>query len=84
MQIIIPAMSESPTFGNRPRARDLGNHIGIFTTEQYNAITDVRGVRVGYSTIIQGKGALVPGEGPVRTGVTAILPHGDDEQCHAN
>lgn len=71
-------MSKAPTFGNRPRARDLGIHIGIFPTGRYNAITDVLGVRVGHSTIIQGKGTLVPGEGPIRTGVTAILPHERD------
>lgn len=72
------AMSESQTFGIRPRARDLGIQIGIFETGPYNAITDVQGVRVGHSTIIQGKGALVPGAGPIRTGVTAILPHAGD------
>jgi D-aminopeptidase len=71
-------MSESQTFGNRPRARDLGINIGIFQTGQYNAITDVKGVRVGHSTIMQGKGALVAGQGPIRTGVTAILPHEGD------
>jgi D-aminopeptidase len=43
---------------------------------RYNAITDVPGVLVGHSTIKSGKGALVPGKGPVRTGVTAILPQG--------
>ena len=41
-----------------------------------NGITDVAGVEVGYSTIIRGEGPLVVGEGPVRTGVTAILPRG--------
>ena len=41
-----------------------------------NAITDVAGVELGYCTLIRGEGALVPGEGPVRTGVTAILPRG--------
>ena len=41
-----------------------------------NAITDVAGVEVGYCTLIRGEGALVPGTGPVRTGVTAILPRG--------
>jgi D-aminopeptidase len=71
-------MNDAPTFGNRPRARELGIRIGIFPTGEHNAITDVRGVRVGHSTIIQGKGALVPGEGPIRTGVTAILPHAGD------
>lgn len=41
-----------------------------------NAITDVAGVEVGYCTLVSGDGALVPGQGPVRTGVTAILPRG--------
>src|SRR5262249_2159182 len=45
-----------------------------FRPGKYNAITDVEGVRVGHSTIIRGKGPLRPGIGPVRTGVTAILP----------
>src|SRR5690606_14281403 len=39
------------------------------------AITDVPGVRVGHSTIVRGEGPLVPGRSPVRTGVTAVLPH---------
>ena len=43
-------------------------------TGPYNAITDVPGVAVGHSTIIKGEGTLVPGVGPIRTGVTAILP----------
>jgi len=71
-------MSEASSFGNRPRARDLGIQIGTHSPGSYNAITDVPGVRVGHSTIIQGKGALVPNEGPVRTGVTAILSHEGD------
>jgi len=52
----------------RPRARDIGLKIGILSTGPLNAITDVSGVRVGHKTIIQGD--------DVRTGVTAILPHG--------
>lgn len=71
-------MSQATSFGNRPRARDLGIEVGVLVPGQYNAITDVAGVRVGHSTIIQGKGTLVPNEGPVRTGVTAILPHAGD------
>ncbi len=47
----------------------------------FNAITDVGGVEVGYCTLIRGHGALVVGEGPVRTGVTAIFPHG---RAHPN
>ena len=62
----------------RPRARELGIIIGKLPTGKYNAITDVEGVRVGHVTLIKGEGKLVVGKGPVRTGVTAILPHGDD------
>lgn len=58
----------------RPRARDIGINIGIFLPGEFNAITDVKGVKVGHCTLIEGEGALVPGKGPVRTGVTAILP----------
>jgi len=60
---------------SRPRARDIGIDIGIFSPGPQNAITDVPGVAVGHSTLIQGQGPLVPGKGPIRTGVTAILPH---------
>lgn len=62
----------------RPRARDCGIGIGTLPTGLHNAITDVAGVRVGHSTIVRGEGALVPGVGPVRTGVTAIVPHPGD------
>lgn len=59
----------------KPRARDLGIP---FTGETgpNNAITDVEGVTVGYSTIIEGEGKIEVGKGPIRTGVTAILPRG--------
>ncbi len=60
----------------RPRLRDLGLGIGAMQPGPYNAITDVAGVKVGHTTLIEGSGALRPGIGPVRTGVTAILPHG--------
>lgn len=59
----------------KPRLRDLGITIGTQPTGQYNAITDVPGVRVGYATVVQGDGPLRVGEGPARTGVTAIHPH---------
>jgi D-aminopeptidase len=59
----------------RVRARDLGLPLGRFKTGRYNAITDVEGVLVGHSTIIRGDGPLRPGHGPVRTGVTAIMPN---------
>jgi D-aminopeptidase len=59
----------------RLRARELGIHIGHLASGPWNAITDVAGVRVGHATIVRGDGPLVVGEGPVRTGVTVILPH---------
>ncbi|MBI5651580.1 MAG: P1 family peptidase [Chloroflexi bacterium] len=62
----------------RPRARDLGIKIGRVKTGRYNAITDVAGVRVGHATLIEGSGKLIPGSGPIRTGVTAIHTHGGD------
>ncbi|HEV3408011.1 MAG TPA: P1 family peptidase [Gaiellaceae bacterium] len=58
------------------RARDLGISIGPYPTGAHNAITDVPGVRVGHFTLVEGDGPLVVGEGPVRTGVTVVLPHG--------
>jgi D-aminopeptidase len=60
----------------RPRARDVGIRIGNLLTGPHNAITDVPDVRVGHVTLIEGEGAHEPGKGPVRTGVSAILPHG--------
>jgi D-aminopeptidase len=62
----------------RPRARDVGIEIGSLPTGRYNAITDVPGVKVGHVTLISGDGPLVPGVGPIRTGVTAIVPHSGD------
>jgi L-aminopeptidase/D-esterase-like protein len=59
----------------RPRARALGIPFEG-TTGARNAVTDVPGVTVGTTTLVRGEGALVVGQGPVRTGVTAILPRG--------
>lgn len=60
------------------RARDLGiPFTGVAGPR--NAITDVEGVQVGYATLWSGSGALVVGRGPVRTGVTAILPRGRED-----
>ena len=59
------------------RARDLGITIGSMQPGPLNAITDVAGVLVGHSTIIRGRGTLAVGNGPVRTGVTAVLPRKD-------
>lgn len=61
------AAQDSAGGEDRPRARDLGITIGVFETGDFNAITDVDGVRVGHSTVIEGSN--------VRTGVTAIVPH---------
>ena len=62
-------------FSQKPRARDLGIPFNG-TPGPLNAITDVQGVEVGYSTLISGEGKNVVGKGPVRTGVTAIFPRG--------
>src|SRR6516165_12821877 len=59
------------------RARDHGITIGDGTPGPENAITDVGGVRVGHCTLVEGAGPLVVGRGPVRTGVTVILPPGE-------
>ncbi len=59
------------------RVRDFGVTPGRLPTGRLNAITDVAGVKVGHSTRIEGDGDWVEGVGPIRTGVTAILPHGD-------
>jgi D-aminopeptidase len=61
----------------RKRLRDLGLKLGKHPTGPHNAITDVAGVRVGHTTLIEGAGKLERGKGPVRTGVTAIVPPGD-------
>jgi len=57
------------------RARELGIRIGRMEPGPLNAITDVAGVRVGHTTLVSGDGPLRPGEGPVRTGVTVVVPH---------
>jgi D-aminopeptidase len=59
-------------------ARALDLRIGRLEPGEHDAITDVAGVRVGHTTLISGDGPLVVGEGPVRTGVTIVVPHEDD------
>jgi D-aminopeptidase len=61
----------------KPRARDLGVPFDG-TPGPLNAITDVAGITVGHTTLISGAGKLVVGQGPVRTGVTAVFPRGKD------
>lgn len=73
---IIVLLNTLITLGQKPvRARDIGIPFDG-NTGKLNAITDVKGVEVGHTTIIKGDGALHKGIGPVRTGVTAILPGG--------
>src|SRR3984893_18228490 len=62
---------------SKPRARDLGIPFDG-TPGPLNALTDVAGVTVGHTTLISGEGKLQLGKGPVRTGVTAVLPRGKD------
>ena len=73
--VLIATLFYFQSYGQKPRARDLGVPF-VGATGEFNAITDVDGVEVGYSTIIAGKGENVVGKGPVRTGVTAIFPRG--------
>ncbi len=78
LTLLIGVALSSPVSGQRtPRARDLGVPFDG-TPGALNAITDVAGVTVGHATLISGEGALKVGQGPVRTGVTAILPRGRD------
>src|SRR2546430_860884 len=69
--LLVPALAAA----DKPRARGLGIPFDG-TTGPLNAITDVKGVEVGHTTLISGEGRLQVGRGPVRTGVTAILPRG--------
>ena len=62
---------------DRQRARELGIVVGQYQPGPLNALTDVEGVKVGHRTLIRGEGPLKPGEGPVRTGVTVIIPRED-------
>ena len=62
---------------SRLRARDLGIVVGSYDPGPLNAITDVSGVKIGHTTLISGEGALKPGQGPIRTGVTVVTPRDD-------
>jgi D-aminopeptidase len=75
--MVICTMSNIASAQNKPRARDLGVPFDG-TPGPLNAITDVKGVTVGHSTLISGQGKLKVGEGPLRTGVTAVFPRGKD------
>lgn len=70
----LPALAQDAPA--RVRLRQLGLTIGSLPPGPLNALTDVPGVLVGQVTLVAGEGPLVIGKGPVRTGITAILPHG--------
>ena len=72
---VVALTAAAQTKPNKPRARDLGVPFDG-TPATLNAITDVAGVEVGQVTLISGEGKLVPGKGPVRTGVTAVFTRG--------
>ena len=76
MMLLLPGL---PPAQAKPRARDLGVPFDG-TPGPLNAITDVKGVEVGHTTLISGDGPLKVGVGPVRTGVTAILPRGKNSK----
>ena len=76
MTLVLALLAASPPgAAAKPRARDLGVPF-LGEPGPLNAITDVAGVEVGHVTLVSGSGKLVAGAGPVRTGVTAILPRG--------
>ena len=73
--LVISLIAATLAAQTKPRARDLGVPFDG-TPGPNNAITDVKGIEVGHTTLISGEGKLSVGKGPVRTGVTAILPRG--------
>src|SRR3974390_3780522 len=77
--VVLPGSAQEKS--RTPRARDLGVPFDG-TPGPLNAITDVSGVTVGHTTLISGEGKLQIGKGPVRTGVTAILPRGKDSMMN--
>jgi D-aminopeptidase len=84
LMLLLAAFTQITIHAQKPRARDIGIPFDG-TPGKFNAITDVKGVEVGYSTIISGEGKNIRGKGPVRTGVTAILPRGrNNNPVYAN
>jgi L-aminopeptidase/D-esterase-like protein len=85
MLMLVASLSAGLVYGAdapaQPRARDLGVPFDG-TPGPNNAITDVEGVLVGHTTLISGNGKLIVGKGPVRTGVTAVLPRGTHSMDH--
>ncbi len=79
--ILLSATTVFSQNADKKRARDLGIPFNG-TPGKFNSITDVPGVEVGYSTLIRGTGKWKVGEGPVRTGVTVVLPRGKTEDSY--
>lgn len=79
--ILLFATPAFPQNAQKKRARDLGIPFNG-TPGKFNSITDVPGVEVGYSTLIRGAGKWKVGEGPVRTGVTIVLPRGKTDESY--
>ena len=75
LSVILIGVTATTLSAQKPRARDLNLPIGG-TPGRLDAITDVAGIEVGSTTLIAGTGTLVPGQGPVRTGVTVVHPRG--------
>ena len=73
--LLLPDIPKVIPFRTRKRAREVGIRIGRMQPGKWNAITDVPGLKVGHTTIIRGSGKLQVGVGPVRTGVTVVIPH---------
>src|ERR1700759_3341569 len=86
LRLLLPLLAVCATglAETSPRARDLGVPFDG-TPGPLDAITDVKGVEVGDTTLISGEGKLVIGKGPVRTGVTVVFPRGkqDSEPVYA-
>jgi len=83
ISILLAGLCAAGMADARDRARDLGAQFEG-TPGKLNAITDVPGVEVGQVTMIEGSGPTVVGKGPIRTGVTAVLPHGKDNSRPVN
>ncbi len=79
--LVLPASQSKAQQPENIRARDLGIPFDG-KTGKFNSITDVAGVEVGYKTLVSGSGKLVHGKGPVRTGVTVILPKGKTSKSY--
>ncbi|TLZ05226.1 MAG: S58 family peptidase, partial [Gammaproteobacteria bacterium] len=79
LALLTPLATAADLFTNPPKGRARARDLGVpfdGAPGPLNAITDIEGVLVGHTTLISGSGKLIVGKGPVRTGVTAVLPRG--------